>query len=80
MPSYRIGHVPKSVVVTFCVGYVTSYGRVWFLYVLAESSGDRQQTPTSQEGGFPGHEGGTVVRAILQQCKNVLRTYQTIQL
>lgn len=39
MPSYKMGHVPKSVVVTFCVGYVTSYGRVWFLHVFAESSG-----------------------------------------
>lgn len=27
-----MGHVPNFVVVTFCVGYVTAYGRVWFLH------------------------------------------------
>jgi len=26
-----IGQVPKASVDTFCVGYVTSYGSVWFL-------------------------------------------------
>ena len=32
MPSYMIGQVPKVAVDTFCVGYVSSYGRVWFLH------------------------------------------------
>ena len=50
-----IGQVPKASVDTFCVGYVTSYGSVWFLQKGEHAAYTSHQKVTSNANCYMAH-------------------------